>query len=297
MRAAILAGMEITGLGWCGTRAERAAELAHFYRQVLGLPLAHREADLWVFELPEGRRVEVFGPGYHGREHFCTGPVVGFEVADLAAATGELRRAGVELLGGPGQGWQHFRGPDGNVYELVASGRQGTGLPATAVLLPGGEQVVLATQRWVLARWTGEPDPAGLPRIWAIKPGFVVDGRRSCAELAVADRLRREGWDAVWVSAFGGWLRRDWFPAPGFRTLAEAAAPDWAVQVFEQLRIANQGRLSGFFDVFAWRDPGEVRFVEVKVGTDRLRATQRAFLQTALRFHRPEQFMIIEIAS
>jgi hypothetical protein len=32
----ILAGMEITGLGWCGTRTGRGSELAHFYAHVLG---------------------------------------------------------------------------------------------------------------------------------------------------------------------------------------------------------------------------------------------------------------------
>jgi hypothetical protein len=28
--------MEITGLGWCGTRTGRGSELAHFYEHVLG---------------------------------------------------------------------------------------------------------------------------------------------------------------------------------------------------------------------------------------------------------------------
>jgi hypothetical protein len=37
----------------------------------------------------------------------------------LAAAVAELQAAGIELLGEPGPSWQHFRGPDGNVYELV----------------------------------------------------------------------------------------------------------------------------------------------------------------------------------
>ena len=54
-----------------------------------------------------------------GKEHFETGPVVGFEVTNLAEAVAELRAAGIELLGEPGPTWQHFRGPDGNVYELV----------------------------------------------------------------------------------------------------------------------------------------------------------------------------------
>ena len=112
--------MEITGLGWCGTRTARADELAHFYEHVLGLPLIHREPSFWVFELPGGRHVEVFGPSCPGKEHFTTGPVTGFTVRDLPAAVAELREAGVELLGEAGPTWQHFRGPDGNVYELVA---------------------------------------------------------------------------------------------------------------------------------------------------------------------------------
>jgi catechol 2,3-dioxygenase-like lactoylglutathione lyase family enzyme len=115
--------MEITQLGWVGTRTERAAELAHFYEHVLGLSLWHTEPDFWVFELPDGNHVEVFGPRASGHDHFTTGPVAGFAVRDLPAAVEELEAAGVELLGEAGPTWQHFRGPDGNVYELVADPR------------------------------------------------------------------------------------------------------------------------------------------------------------------------------
>ena len=61
--------MEITGLGWCGTRTGRGGELAHFYEHVLGLRLVHTEADFWVFELPDGRHVEIFGSSYPGKEY------------------------------------------------------------------------------------------------------------------------------------------------------------------------------------------------------------------------------------
>jgi catechol 2,3-dioxygenase-like lactoylglutathione lyase family enzyme len=108
-------------LGWAGTRTRYGAELAAFYEHVLGLQPVHVEPDFWVFEIPDGRHVEVFGQGYAGKAHFDTGPVVGFAVDDLSSAVEELRRAGVELLGEPGPTWQHFRGPDGNVYELVAT--------------------------------------------------------------------------------------------------------------------------------------------------------------------------------
>jgi hypothetical protein len=56
--------------------------------------------------------------------YFTTGPVVGFTLEDLPAAVAELERAGVELLGGQvdeqGEGWRHFRAPDGNVYEVTS---------------------------------------------------------------------------------------------------------------------------------------------------------------------------------
>ncbi|WP_394619701.1 VOC family protein [Lentzea sp. JNUCC 0626] len=113
--------MEITGLGWLGTKTRHASALAEFYGEVLGLPLVHREEGFWAFGLPDGRNVEVFAEDYRTKEHFVTGPVAGFAVRDLPAAVAELEAAGVELLGVPGPTWQHFRGPDGNVYELVAA--------------------------------------------------------------------------------------------------------------------------------------------------------------------------------
>jgi hypothetical protein len=109
--------------------------------------------------------------------------------------------------------------------------------------------------------------------------------------------LRDDGWRGVWVNSFGPReLRSEWYPAPAVKTLAETGAPDWAVDAFERLRAANGGTLGGFFDVFAWREPGQVRFCEAKVGPDRIKATQIRFLEVALRFHRPADFMIIEIA-
>jgi catechol 2,3-dioxygenase-like lactoylglutathione lyase family enzyme len=113
--------VEILGLGWLGTRTSRAAALADFYRDVLGLRLVHQEPGFWVFKLPDGYNVEVFDADRPGKDHFDTGPVAGFAVRDLPAAVERLRAAGVELVGEAGPTWQHFRGPDGNVYELVVA--------------------------------------------------------------------------------------------------------------------------------------------------------------------------------
>jgi hypothetical protein len=142
--------------------------------------------------------------------------------------------------------------------------------------------------------WSGEPEPAGLPRIWLRKPIVAVAGRPCCAELAVVAELRTAGWQGAWVSAFGGFVRRQWFPAPAFRTMAATGAAPSAADIFDAVKDANGGTLAGFFDVFAWREPAEVLFCEVKVGPDRIQPSQRQFLAHALRLRPLSEFMIIE---
>jgi hypothetical protein len=111
--------VNIIGLGWAGVRSDRADALSSFFADVLGLHLLREQSDMWVFELPDGHHFEVFGPGDTDHQHFTTGPVIGFAVEDLPSAVEELRSQDVELVGEAGPSWQHFRGPDGNVYELV----------------------------------------------------------------------------------------------------------------------------------------------------------------------------------
>ena len=120
-----------------------------------------------------------------------------------------------------------------------------TELPPTPAVLPAaGRLVHIRTQKWALEWWDGE-DPPGLAVPWARKPKFSVDGSRSCAELAIVHHLRAGGWGGVWVNAFRGELRTQWFPAPAARRLAETGAPGWAVEIFDRLRAANGGTLSG----------------------------------------------------
>ena len=116
--------MEIIKLGWLGIRAEDDADLASFFAGVLGLPEVQHEDGFWVFKLPDGAKVEVFGPASSYNTHFTTGPVAGFLVDDVTSAAQELRDAGVEIVSGPtagpnGMAWVHFRAPDGRLYEFT----------------------------------------------------------------------------------------------------------------------------------------------------------------------------------
>jgi hypothetical protein len=170
-------------------------------------------------------------------------------------------------------------------------------LPPTRMDLSGdSDPVYIATQRWLLELWEGEDQP-GLSRSWSIKPKFSVGGSRSCAELAVLYHLRDEGWQGIWVNAYNPpRLVSEWPPESGVKTIDQTAAPPWAAEVFDDLRAANGGKLGGFFDVFAWREPGEVRFDEVKVSRDPIGLNQRKFVKLALDLHHHlDEFTIIKV--
>ncbi len=113
--------MQILGVSWIGIRSERFEEMVSFLRR-LGLTPRIEEPDFVMFKLPDGDQIEVFGPAIKSHAHFSTGPVAGFLVEDVASARAELEAAGAELIGpvrgGGANVWQHFRGPDGNVYEI-----------------------------------------------------------------------------------------------------------------------------------------------------------------------------------
>ena len=99
----------------------------------------------------------------------------------------------------------------------------------------------MSSQRWTPVWWDGEPEPCGLPRIWSRKPMVAVGGRPVCAEVAVVSELALTGWHGVWVSAFGNFLRREWFPAPALRTIAAAGAPAWAAEIFDAVKDRERG--------------------------------------------------------
>ncbi|MCI4347811.1 MAG: VOC family protein [Thermoplasmata archaeon] len=116
--------MKILGLDWVGTRTSHFRETVAFFEQILGLPVGKRQDDFVRLDLPDSSVVEVFGPGDEDHLFFTTGPAVGFLVGDIREAVTELAGEGIELLGPTGgEGgdarWQHFRAPDGCVYEVV----------------------------------------------------------------------------------------------------------------------------------------------------------------------------------
>ena len=117
--------MRPIALSWVGSRTAAYTETVAFFRDGLGLRVGVERPDFLRFDLPDGGAFELFRPGGpDDHAYFTTGPVVGFQVEDFDSARTELVRAGCQLLG-DAEGergeyrWQHFRAPDGAVYEIV----------------------------------------------------------------------------------------------------------------------------------------------------------------------------------
>ncbi len=122
--------METRGIVYLGIKTDKFDDTVRFYQDVLQLKQDHFEPDFATFLLPNGQKIEIYGPtDPHGENHasFTTGPVPGFEVEDIMSARAEMERAGIEFIGDiqgariGGSRWSHFHGPDGNVYEIKQS--------------------------------------------------------------------------------------------------------------------------------------------------------------------------------
>jgi catechol 2,3-dioxygenase-like lactoylglutathione lyase family enzyme len=116
--------MEVKGLRWLGIRTERFEETAQFFRDVMGLEVTRHERNVVGFRFPDGTEMEVWRPEEEFHAFFGAGPVVGFQVDDVDEARARMEAEDVEFLTPvqrtKGTAWTHFRGPDGNVYEIIA---------------------------------------------------------------------------------------------------------------------------------------------------------------------------------
>ena len=122
--------MEVKGIRWVGVGTDKVSRMRSFAIDVLGLRVAGEDGEDFVeLALGDGAKLELFGSPEvaDGPWLFESNPVVaGFWVDDIEAARDELARIpDVELLGElrvmpDGYAWQHFRAPDGHVYELTA---------------------------------------------------------------------------------------------------------------------------------------------------------------------------------
>lgn len=64
--------MQIMKVAWVGTRTENAEQTVAFSRDLLGLRLNMTLPGFWMLRLPDGSKVEVFGPETDMNRHLKT---------------------------------------------------------------------------------------------------------------------------------------------------------------------------------------------------------------------------------
>jgi catechol 2,3-dioxygenase-like lactoylglutathione lyase family enzyme len=121
--------MDVKGLTWLGLRNDRFDEMVTFFRDVMGMTPIRDEAQIAGFQMSDGTQLELYRPEEEFHAIFTTGPVVAFRVGDVDAARVTMEAAGIEFIG-PIQragktSWNHFRAPDGTVFEILSESDDG----------------------------------------------------------------------------------------------------------------------------------------------------------------------------
>jgi len=123
--------LKILGINWVGVKTADFSQTRSSFAEVMGLAVSYEKADFAATVLPDGDKLEIFGPeGPDEATQFGDNSVVaGFRVEGIEAARAELQELGVVLLGETagdpgGYQWQHFRAPDGKVFELCSDPRR-----------------------------------------------------------------------------------------------------------------------------------------------------------------------------
>jgi catechol 2,3-dioxygenase-like lactoylglutathione lyase family enzyme len=113
----------VHSVGFVGVRTQAFDQMVTLYRDVLGLdPVLVRRDAAW-FRASDGAQIHVYGPSDRDHAFFDSGPVVGLLVDDFDATRTRMIESGCVFIGEPqrdgGAVWNHYRAPDGNVYEII----------------------------------------------------------------------------------------------------------------------------------------------------------------------------------
>jgi len=158
---------------------------------------------------------------------------------------------------------------------------------ATPVELPEAKRTIqILTLLRMEQRWPGPPPERfrSVPN----KPTLQFNDQPTWAEFILLRLLERDGWAGAWVKNWGG--RAFWRDVEDVAILSASAA-----ERFQQIEKRMGGRGGGCWDIFAARGD-KVLFIESKQrGRDRLRLTQRKWIESALREGIPlPSFVIVE---
>ena len=156
---------------------------------------------------------------------------------------------------------------------------------AEPITLPSGRAVELPKAKPLFHAWRG-----AVPKdCYGSKPLLDLRGEMVFAELAILRLFELAGWQGRWIDSYRRKYRVGYW---GDDTAKDLPLEQKAL--LDSIRAISEVR-GGCFDVFCWR-PGKIMFAEAKwKAHDRIRHSQRRWLEAALDFGIPvASFLIVE---
>jgi hypothetical protein len=139
-------------------------------------------------------------------------------------------------------------------------------------------QIRTLTVRFPLAAPAKLPN-GSLKSTYTSKPLVMsMTGEPVFGEFAILTALRKDGWEGVWVDTFHG--GKFWNQMPHISQ--PVSLPAVAAAQYREIVTANNGKRSGFFDVFAWQRD-EFIFIEYKGPGDSANKNEATWIAAARR--------------
>ncbi len=150
--------------------------------------------------------------------------------------------------------------------------------------LPSSRMIAVPKATPTFKQWTGAP----VAERYGNKCVLDYGDNPAFAELAILWAFLDAGWEGVWVDTYGKRFRTSFWPRNEVKLSPKQLA------LFEGI-YDKAGLRRGCWDVFCWKE-NEVIFAESKrQGRDRIRNSQRIWLEAAISYGLPlESFLIVE---
>lgn len=139
------------------------------------------------------------------------------------------------------------------------------------MLLPSGREVEILKTKPLFELWSGEPISDG----YGNKTVLNFNNEPAFAELAILGAFRNEGWQGVWVDTFRRKYRTSCHPLNAVTLPSEQ-------EEFLQSIFQRAGSRDGYWDVFCWKEETRLFAESKRQKHDRIRDTQREWLEAAL---------------
>lgn len=152
------------------------------------------------------------------------------------------------------------------------------------IKLPSGVTVQIPKITSVFEIWSGK----SVADTYNNKPILNYKDEPVFAELAILRILQSDKWNGVWVDTYRNAYRTSYFPKDSVKLPSEQA------QLLQSI-YKKAGANKGCWDVFCWR--GQVNlFAEAKrQGHDKIRYTQKHWLESAIQCGLPlTSFLVVE---